>query len=154
MLLIISGCVSKDEQFNFVVDQLISGSVPAVKPSDIQRPDLYQIIDARSVAEFNVSHIKGAQFVDYDRLDSADFSDLQKEKDILVYCTVGYRSEKVGEKLKSLGYDNVYNLYGGIIQWKNDGLPVVNPDGIQTDSLHGYSPLWGKWIKKGIPVYD
>jgi rhodanese-related sulfurtransferase len=53
-------------------------------------------------------------------------ADLPREAPVIVYCSVGYRSEKIGEKLQKLGFQNVHNLYGGIFQWKNDGFEVLN----------------------------
>ena len=40
---------------------------------------------------------------------------------IIVYCSIGVRSEDIGEKLKELGYTKILNLYGGIFDWKNKG---------------------------------
>jgi hypothetical protein len=70
-----------------------------------------------------------------------------------VYCSVGYRSERIGEKLLKLGYTDVVNLYGGIFEWKNQGLDVYNSSNYPTDSVHTYNKSWGKWLVKGIKVY-
>jgi len=155
LLLITSACMPQQEQFNIVVDQLLSGSVPTIQPEEVNdASDSVIILDTRSAAEYSVSHIAGAQFVNYDELDEAQLNSLDKNRPVLVYCTVGYRSEKVGEQLQKLGFKKVYNLYGGLIQWKNAGRQVVNADGIPTDSIHGYSPAWGRWILNGVPVYE
>jgi predicted sulfurtransferase len=66
---------------------------------------------------------------------------------------VGYRSEKVGEKLQELGFQNVKNLYGGIFQWKNEGFEVENSLSMPTDSVHTYNKRWSKWLLKGVRVY-
>tara|TARA_B100000768_G_C11171243_1_gene328804 strand:+ start:178 stop:360 length:183 start_codon:yes stop_codon:yes gene_type:complete len=52
---------------------------------------------------------------------------INKSDIIIVYCTIGYRSEKISEELKLKGYKYVYNLYGGIIQWVNKGNKVFAP---------------------------
>ncbi len=78
---------------------------------------------------------------------------LNKDSPIIVYCSVGYRSERVGEKLKSAGFKNVKNLYGGIFQWVNEGHPVVNKKDHWTDSVHTYNKNWSQWLTKGIKVY-
>jgi 3-mercaptopyruvate sulfurtransferase SseA len=70
-----------------------------------------------------------------------------------VYCSVGYRSEKVSEQLRQAGYQTVYNLYGGIFEWKNQGHPVVNAEGEPTERVHAYNRSWGVWLKKGDKVY-
>ena len=43
-----------------------------------------------------------------------------------MYCSIGKRSEKVTQKLKKAGYNNVSNLYGGIFEWVNQGNEVVD----------------------------
>ena len=45
--------------------------------------------------------------------------DIARESTIVVYCSVGYRSEKIAEELDKLGFTNVSNLYGGIFEWIN-----------------------------------
>ncbi len=47
-----------------------------------------------------------------------------KDKKILVYCRSGSRSAVVSRFLDKMGFKKVYNLQGGIIQWKNQNLPV------------------------------
>ena len=47
-----------------------------------------------------------------------------KDKKIIVYCRSGNRSVSAARILKSLGFDKVYNLKGGIINWKKHNLPV------------------------------
>jgi hypothetical protein len=72
----------------------------------------------------------------------------------VVYCTVGVRSEKVGEKLKAAGYQNVRNLYGSIFEWVNQGNPVVDNQGKPTQQVHAYSRVWGVWLNKGEKIYE
>jgi len=70
----------------------------------------------------------------------------------LVYCSVGYRSERIGEHLLELGFTDVHNLYGGIFEWINKGYGVMNSKGQWVERVHGYSPSWGKWIESEIEV--
>ena len=141
------------------LNSLYKRTVPLMQPTRLDSmmasQDVY-LLDTRSPSEYQVSHLKNAQFADYDNFKLADVSLPDKNKPIVVYCSVGYRSERIGEKLKEAGYKNVYNLYGGIFQWKNEGLPVYNPEGEKTDSVHTYNKRWGKWLEdgKGIKVTD
>ena len=64
----------------------------------------------------------------------------------MLYCSVGYRSEKVAEKMKKAGFTAVYNLYGSIFEWVNAGYPVVTNDGNQTNIIHTYNKKWGQWV--------
>ena len=104
-------------------------------------------LDAREPNEFSVSHIEGAILVGYDNFELSNIPALQKNKPIIVYCSVGYRSEKITEKLLQAGFSDVANLYGGIFEWVNHGLPVVNDIG-PTEKVHAYNRSWGIWLKK------
>ena len=111
------------------------------------------ILDARSEEEYRVSHIRGAIHVGYDDFDAEKVKHLPKNSKVVVYCSVGYRSGKIGEKLAENGFEQVYNLYGGIFGWVNEGYKIVDPDGEPTDKIHAYNESWGKWLKKGETVY-
>jgi rhodanese-related sulfurtransferase len=138
---------------------LYKNTVPLVQPHDVKaklnNKDII-ILDTRSAKEFSVSHLPDARFIDYDRFDISQVEDIPKDKEVVVYCSVGYRSEKIGEKLKNAGFKNVSNVYGGIFQWKNEDFEVVNQQGKITDSVHTYNKRWSKWLEegKGIKVYE
>lgn len=110
-------------------------------------------LDTREKKEFDVSHIKGAKCVGYDNFSLSLVKSIPKTAEIIVYCSIGARSQTIGEKLKKEGYTNVKNLYGGFFQWNNSGLPKVNSSGKSTSRIHGYSKDWGKWITKGTIIY-
>jgi len=81
--------------------------------------DEYLIIDTRSDEEYQVSHLENAQYLNYDELENVDLVSYQKDKPILFYCSVGWRSQKVAEHFIKAGFSKVYNLYGGIFEWSN-----------------------------------
>jgi rhodanese-related sulfurtransferase len=113
------------------------------------------ILDARELEEFNVSHIKDAFYVGYDdfKIETLlkNFSD--KNQKIAVYCSIGIRSEEIAFKLKKAGYNNVFNLYGGIFEWKNNGFKVYDSEEKETENVHVSSKYWAKWLIKGNKVY-
>ena len=51
------------------------------------------------------------------------------------------------------GYTNVYNLYGGIFEWKNANFKVVDTLGNNTEKVHTFNKTWSKWLQKGKKVY-
>ncbi|MDG1333105.1 MAG: rhodanese-like domain-containing protein [Crocinitomicaceae bacterium] len=110
-------------------------------------------LDTREEEEFNISHIRGATCVGYDEFSMHSVRLIPKNAEIIVYCSIGARSQDIGEKLKKAGYKNVKNLYGGFFLWNNSGLKKVDSHGNKTDRIHGYSKDWGKWITKGKIVY-
>ncbi|MCU0340013.1 MAG: rhodanese-like domain-containing protein [Spirosomaceae bacterium] len=138
--------------YNTLLKTLLSHSVPeiGVKEAVIAQA---VFVDAREQREYEVSHLQNALWVGYDRLDLTPLQKLPKNQPIVVYCSVGYRSEKVTEKLIKQGFTNVKNLYGGIFEWKNQGQAVVNAQGT-TEQVHAYSKTWGVWLKKGKKVYE
>ena len=133
-----------------------SGSVPYISVEELRMDQLNKevlILDTRSAEEFKVSHIENAVFVNYDEFDISQVKDIPKEDNIIVYCSVGIRSENIGAKLKEAGFKNVQNLFGGIFEWKNTDFPIVDNEGNPTEKVHAYSKQWSKWLKKGEKIY-
>ena len=114
------------------------------------------LLDTREISEYNVSHLKNAAHVGYNFFDLNKTTKLIKDKSklIVVYCSLGIRSEDIAEQLYKEGYTNIKNLYGGIFEWKNNNNPVFNNKSKQTERVHAFSKSWGKWLKKGIKVYN
>ncbi|MDN3202715.1 rhodanese-like domain-containing protein [Algoriphagus sediminis] len=139
--------------YEALLNTIYRDKVTLLKPEQIQNLNSYQILDTREKNEFEVSHLNGASCVGYDNLDLEKIKTLDKNKPVLVYCTVGARSQDVGEKLIDMGFKEVYNLYGGIIHWVNEENPVFHNDD-QTDQVHTYSKTWGIWLNRGEKVYD
>lgn len=140
----LSSCAQTD--FNTYINGYYDFSVDTISTQElIKIQDRVQIIDARTSEEYSVSKIKGAHFIEYDnpKLDQLKIS---KKDTVVVYCTIGYRSEKIAEQLKSKGYKTVFNLYGGILKWVNDSNPVCSPTGTVTPFVHTYDKSWGKWL--------
>jgi len=151
----IAKCQTKD--YKEKLESLYSHTVPLILSKDlaneIELKKPLVLLDIRSTEEYHVSHLKSAKMIDYDHFKKKDVKDIPLNSQVIVYCSVGYRSEKIGEKLLEMGYSNVKNLYGGIFQWKNEGFEVVNENSNETDSVHTYNKSWSKWLTNGIKVY-
>jgi rhodanese-related sulfurtransferase len=131
-------------------------TVPTVPAADLAR-ELRQpvpplLLDVRTPAEFRVSHLAGARFVNFDTIATEQFAGLSRTQPVVVY-SVGLRSERLGERLHALGFKQVRNLYGGLFEWVNEGNPVVNAAGA-TDAVHPYSTFWGSWLRRGRKAYE
>lgn len=107
-------------------------------------------LDARELDEFEVSHLPKAIHIGYDKVDYDTVEDLDLNKPVIVYCTVGYRSEKIAKKLRKKGFKNVYNLYGSLYAWKLAGYPLMDADGKSTERLHTYNKKWGSFVPDTI----
>ena len=110
-------------------------------------------LDAREIKEYRVSHIKNAHWVGYDDFSSKRLKGISKKSKIVVYCSVGYRSEKITRQLKKLGYKDVSNLYGGIFEWVNQGNKVYTKKNEPTLRVHTYNEQWSKWLRRGVKIY-
>jgi rhodanese-related sulfurtransferase len=139
--------------YDLTLKALLSHSVPEVSVSMVKDMKDVLLLDAREWSEFKVSHIKNALFVGYDQFEMDTLKSIDKNKKIVVYCSVGYRSEKISEKLKQAGFINVSNLYGGIFEWVNQGNPVFDETGNVTENIHAYSKTWSVWLNNGVKVY-
>ncbi|SHG64087.1 rhodanese-like domain-containing protein [Winogradskyella jejuensis] len=154
-LVLISTLGFSQESLPELLKQYNDKGVPYISIQELAMPKTEAILlDAREPKEYEVSHIKEAISVGYDFFDLKTVTDKIKDKNqpIVVYCSLGIRSETIGEKLKAAGYTNVKNLYGGIFEWKNNDFEVYNSKNIPTDSIHTFSEEWSKWLKKGVKV--
>lgn len=138
-----------------VIEKYTKGSVEWIQVTDMQ-PEKFLLLDAREREEFEVSKIPLAQFVGYSHFDVTEISRQfpDKNQPIVVYCSLGVRSETVALQLKTAGYKKVFNLYGGIFAWKNEGFDVVDVEENPTEKVHAYSKKWGVYLKKGVHIYE
>lgn len=86
-----------------------------------------QLIDVRTKEEYEEGHIAGAvllpvQDMSQEKLDKAN---IQKEKEVLLYCRSGGRSGRALEMLHSWGYSQAKHLEGGITAWKEKKFAVT-----------------------------
>lgn len=133
--------------FHEELSKLLSFSVKTMDVDQLKAllPEVV-LLDAREPKEYKVSHIPGALNIGYNHPDFTVLNGVPKDATIVVYCSVGYRSEKIGEKLEGLGFKNVFNLYGSIFEWANRGYTLQNSQGEPTDSLHTFNDTWSKWV--------
>ena len=84
------------------------------------------ILDVRTEDEFNEGFIANA--INIDIHSGQDFVNeietLDKNKNYYVYCRSGMRSAKACEIMNQLGFENAYNLIGGITEWEGE---VIEP---------------------------
>ncbi len=156
IILLVSSFTSCGQKtFDQKMESLYKKTVPLIKSDSLKsKLDNVVILDTRAEEEYNVSHIAGARFIGYDDFKINQIKDISKDSEVIVYCSVGYRSERIGEKMQKAGFKNVKNLYGGIFDWKNRGYDVIGSNNLATDSVHTYNKSWGQWLYKGIKVYD
>jgi rhodanese-related sulfurtransferase len=145
----------KSKAYDVMLTDLLDHSVNEILVTEIDAYDSSIVyLDAREYDEYKVSHIKGAIWVGYDDFDMSRLDTISKSENIVVYCSVGYRSEKVSEKLLKANYTSVSNMYGSIFEWVNQGRPVYDIYGNETTNVHAFDNEWGRWLKVGTKVYE
>ena len=84
-------------------------------------------LDVRTPSEFNEGHIEGALLVDFQSGNfENEIASLDKSKTYAVYCRSGSRSGQAVKVMSEAGFTNIYNLNGGVIDWANAGMNLVN----------------------------
>ena len=86
-----------------------------------------QLVDVRQDGEYAAGRIEGTLHIELDQLPSqADAID--RDRPVVFYCRSGSRSALATQAFRAAGYDAA-NLTGGLLAWKERGLPLEPPDG-------------------------
>jgi len=158
VLILASFSLTAQKTLDQTLKKYNKNNVPYISVTELR---MYQaqgnvlILDSRELKEFTVSHIETATNVGYDHFSIEDFSEKHpnKEEAIVVYCTLGIRSETISDQLLKAGYTNVKNLYGGICEWKNKDFKVYDSTETETQNIHTFNKEWSKWLKNGKPIF-
>jgi rhodanese-related sulfurtransferase len=109
------------------------------------------ILDVREKVEFQVSHIPHA-------LQTPNLAAVRKivperSTRVVVYCSVGYRSARMVNRLREIGYAEAVNLKGSIFKWANEGRPVFQ--GTQpVRGVHPYNKKWGGLLHRDLWSFE
>ncbi len=81
------------------------------------------ILDVRTRAEYDQGHIPGAINIPVENPNELKdrWSEVPEGRPVVVYCRTGRRSVTASEILAEHGYDQVYNMLGGITRWSAEG---------------------------------
>ena len=82
------------------------------------------ILDVRQPDEWNAVHIPGATLIPLDQLE-ARVNEVPKDKEVVVVCRSGNRSQQGRDILKSAGFSQVTSMAGGMNQWSAAGYPTA-----------------------------
>ncbi len=85
------------------------------------------VLDIRTPQEFNEARLADAVMVDFYAEDfAAQLETLDKDVPYVMYCNSGNRSSDAVKTMKDLGFVEVYEIDGGIVNWYDQGLPIEN----------------------------
>ncbi|NQE05545.1 Thiosulfate sulfurtransferase GlpE [ANME-1 cluster archaeon GoMg1] len=82
-----------------------------------ENPEEIILLDIRSEEEYSIEYISGAKHIPLPELENR-IGELNKTKNIIVYCKNGVRSREASEILVPQGFERVYNMLGGIEEWR------------------------------------
>lgn len=158
LIILFAGSAVAQKSLYKLLEQHNTSSIPYISVEELrmlQMNDTATILDTREPEEFQVSHLKSSINVGFNNFSSEEkqLQKLNKNALIIVYCSLGIRSEEIGEKLKKAGFTNVKNLFGGIFEWKNKDYPIIDSLGIKTENVHTFSKMWSKYLQSGNPIY-
>lgn len=156
-LILLSFSVKSQSNLSELLDKFNTESVTYITVDSLnEQIESIIVLDAREENEYNISHIENATLVGYSNFKLKKIKKLFPDKNItiVVYCSLGIRSEDISERLVKGGYKNVFNLYGGIFEWKNNNYNVYDSKGNKTEKIHAFDKEWGQWLIKGIKVYE
>lgn len=105
------------------------------------------VLDARSKEEYAVSHLIDARRININAVTLKQAFREPTNQAIVVYCSVGYRSAKVVQQLQQAGFNQIFNLEGGLFQWANEQRPLFHA-GQPTQRVHPYNAVWGLLIER------
>jgi len=78
----------------------------------IKNGKIKYIIDVRTKLEWDAGHYKGAKHIPIQEINAKNTSTLKKNAGIVTYCNTGQRARAGAERLKALGFKNVYYIDG------------------------------------------
>lgn len=114
--LLLSGCSSASDSANLNVAEFSAKSQEAGVIS----------LDVRTAGEFAEGHLVNALNINVESGNfEAEIANLDKNATYAVYCRSGRRSAVAVELMEKAGFNNLYNLDGGVIDWSASGLPLV-----------------------------
>jgi len=103
-------------------------AVKQITPLELQRwltnRERLTLIDVRTPREYETEHIRGARLLPLSVLQQRS-GELPDDRPIVCVCRSGARSQAACEQLARQGRANLFNLSGGMLAWKRDGLPYA-----------------------------
>ena len=125
-LVLVAGCIQAEPETQAqIIEDITPEEAFALIENNRGNPD-FAILDVRTPEEFADGYIEGAINLDYQAENfSGELSKLDKNKTYLVYCRSGKRSAGALNIMAELGFREVYNMTGGIIDWEEAGLATI-----------------------------
>jgi len=96
----------------------------------------FLILDVRTIEEYSEGHIEGSKLIPVSELGSR-LNELPQDKPIIVYCRSGNRSNTAANILIENGFKKIYDMGGGILEWKKNSFPLA----VEEESISEIIPI-------------
>jgi len=130
-VVVTGGCVSSEIEApsqpkpTQIIENITPQEAFTLIQNNQDNPD-FVIIDVRTPGEFAEGHIENASNLDfYSETFRDELNNLDKNKPYLIYCRSGRRSGNALNIMEEFNFREVYNISGGIIEWKAKGFPTT-----------------------------
>lgn len=107
------------------------------------------ILDVRTQSEYDSGHIRLAIHIPVDELEGR-LDELNTTDEILVYCKAGGRSASASQVLVDNGFLNIFNMLGGIDEWKSQEYPVYIKYASLQSAINQATPGDSLYVSSGI----
>ena len=108
-------------------DAVPFGLVDPATAAALAQDESITVIDVRTPEEYSEGHIEGATLLDFYEPTFADqLAELERDGAYLLYCRSGNRSGQAASIMSELGFDQVYDMRGGVVAYDSAGLPLEN----------------------------
>ena len=108
-------------------EKIVKNGIPQLTVKELKRRidagEDVQLIDVREPYEFQIAQIGGKLIPQNDVPNR--LAEIDRDREVIVHCRSGARSQRIAEFLQQAGYPNVVNLAGGILAWSDEIDPSV-----------------------------
>ena len=149
ILALLTACSGSPTEWNSLQDEIRTRFPEAEQLSiedfeELRKPSTL-VVDVRALEEYEVSHLPGAVHATSAE-DILTLAEAEQAADIVVYCSVGWRSSDMVTRLTGKTDLPLYNLEGSIFAWANSGREVVRGETV-VPKVHPYDEEWGRLLR-------
>ena len=108
-------------------EKAVKNGIPQITVKELKRSidageDVF-ILDVREPWEYQIAQM-GGKLIPQNEVPNR-LAEIDRDREVIVHCRSGVRSQKIAEFLKQQGYPRVANLAGGILAWSDEIDPTV-----------------------------
>ena len=110
-----------------ITKSFIKDGIPTVTPNDAQMMKDVILVDVRTPDEYvgELGHVKGSRLVTLGPELDSFLATANKQSSMIFICRSGGRSGKATTQAMGLGFENIYNMEGGMLAWNSLALPIL-----------------------------